>query len=104
MKTAIAASGDSKESLMDKRFGRCPFFCIYDSESGDISFHNNPGFEAQEGAGPVAVQYLVNEGVQKIVAAEFGGKVKPVLEELKIQMIMMQDERTVEDLINQLSK
>ena len=104
MKTAIAASGDSKESLMDKRFGRCPFFCIYDDENGDIVFQKNHGLDAQEGAGPVAVQLLVNEGVQKIVAAEFGGKVKPVLEELKIQMIMMQDERSIEDVINQLSK
>ncbi|PLW95470.1 MAG: diguanylate cyclase [Marinilabiliales bacterium] len=104
MKTAISASGDSKESLMDKRFGRCPYFCIYDDESKGYSFHKNPGFEAQEGAGPVAVQFLVNEGVQKIVAAEFGGKVKPVLEQLQIQMIMMQGDRTIEDLINQLKK
>lgn len=104
MKTAIAASGETKESMMDKRFGRCPFFCIYDDESNTESFYKNLGHDAQEGAGPVAVQFLANQNVQKIVAPEFGGKVKPVLDQLGIQMIIMQEEKTVGDIINQLAK
>lgn len=105
MKIAISASGDTIQSVMDQRFGRCPYFCVYDNESKEYAFHKNPACEAQSGAGPLAVQFLAKIGVGKIVAAEFGGKVKPVLEDLKIQMIIMNQEgRSMEEIVTLLNK
>lgn len=104
MKTAITSSGKTVDSMMDKRFGRCPFFCIFDDETSEYSFHKNPGVEAQGGAGPMAVQFLAKLGVGKVIAAEFGGKVKGTFEELNIQMLIQQEEKTIEKIIELVKK
>ena len=105
MKIAITASGNTVKSVMDQRFGRCPFFCIYDNESKEYTIHENPACEAQSGAGPMAVQFLAKLEVNKVVAAEFGGKVKSVLEDLKIQMVLMkQEDRSMEEIVALLNK
>ena len=33
MKIAITSTGDSQDSKLDERFGRCSFFVVYDTES-----------------------------------------------------------------------
>lgn len=104
MKTAITSNGKTIDSMMDKRFGRCPFFCIFDDETSEYSFHKNPGIEARGGAGPMAVQFLAELGVEKVIAAEFGGKVKGTFDELKIQTLINQDEVKIEKIIESLKK
>ena len=50
MKIAITSSGNTLKSNLDKRFGRCSFFAIYDTETKDVEFISNPNKEAEEGA------------------------------------------------------
>lgn len=88
MKIAIVANGNLKKSMMDKRFGRCLNFCVFDDESKTVNFYKKPGHVAQEGTSPVAAQFLVNEDVKKIIASKFRGKVKTMLEQLQIQMVL----------------
>ncbi len=105
MKVAITSSGNSLESNIDKRFGRCSFFVIYDTEVQSIEFIPNPSKESMEGAGPAAVQLVASKGVAKVVSGEFGGKVKSLFDSLKIQLIIFQDEeKKVQDIINKLKQ
>lgn len=105
MKIAITSMGNSLESKLDQRFGRCGFFVIYDTETRGVEFIPNPNKEAQEGAGPASVQLVASRNVGKIVSGEFGIKIKSLLDSLKIQMIILkQPEKSISEIIEMLNK
>lgn len=91
MKVAITSTGNTTDSNLDTRFGRCAFFVIYDTVSMSMEYIPNPAKEVDEGAGPKAVQLIASRGVQKVVSGEFGIKIKPLLDSLKIQMIVIKE-------------
>ncbi len=104
MKIAITSQGNSLDSLVDQRFGRCAYFAFYDTESKELEFVENAGKNAEEGAGPTAVAFVANKGVHKIVAGEFGFKIKDMLKELNIQMIIMKEDKTIREVVDLLTK
>lgn len=91
MKIAITSTGDTVNSTIDSRFGRCTFFAIHDTETKSTEFFINPSKEVQEGAGPAVVQFVAAHKVNKIVSGEFGMKIKSLLESLNIEMIINKD-------------
>ena len=62
MKVAITSSGKELTSLPDKRFGRCNYFVIYDTENDSVEVVDNPNRDYNEGAGPAAVQLIASKG------------------------------------------
>ena len=105
MKVAITSTGNSLESTLDQRFGRCAFFVVYDTESKATEFIPNPNAEAESGAGPASVQLIASKGVKKIVSGEFGLKIKPILDSLKIQMIVLKEpEKKINEIIEMLNQ
>lgn len=94
MKIAITSTGDTVDSTIDSRFGRCTFFAIHNTDTKSTEFFLNPSKEAQEGAGPAAVQFVAAHKVSKIVSGEFGMKIKSLLESLNIEMITNKDSAT----------
>jgi predicted Fe-Mo cluster-binding NifX family protein len=104
MKVAITSTGNTLESKLDQRFGRCSYFVIYDLETKGIEFIPNPNKDAQEGAGPASVQTVASRNVQKIISGEFGIKIKSLLDSLKIQMIVLKEpDKKIEEIINMLN-
>ncbi len=104
MKVAITSTGQSLESTIDQRFGRCAFFVIYDTETGGVEILPNPNRDAEEGAGPASVQLVASKEVQKIVSGEFGVKIKSLLDSLKIQMVVYKEpDKTVKSVIYMLN-
>ena len=103
MKVAITSSGDSFESTIDKRFGRCAYFVIFDTESKASEFIPNPHINASEGAGPASVQLLAEKKVEKIISGEFGLKIKSLLDSLKIQMIIIKEPKSVREITEMLN-
>ena len=99
MKVAITSSGATADALLDQRFGRCAYFAIYDTDSKDLQFIENPNLNAEEGAGPASVALVANQQVGKIVSGEFGFKIKGMLNDLHIQMVMMKEEKTIADIV-----
>ena len=104
MKAVITSTGNLIESTIDHRFGRCAYFVIYDTESKAIEYIPNPNKDAEEGAGPASVQLVASRNVNMIISGEFGLKIKPLLDSLKIQMIAIKDSnRKIKDIIEMLS-
>lgn len=104
MKIAITSTGDTLNSTIDSRFGRCAFFAIYDTETKSTEFIFNPIKDTQEGAGPAAVQFVAAHKVSKIVSGEFGMKIKSLLDSLKINMIILKDpKKRIKDIIEILN-
>ena len=101
MKIAITSTGNSLESKIDQRFGRCAYFVVYDLETKGIEYIPNPNVDALEGAGPASVQVVASRGVSKIISGEFGVKVKSLIDSLKVQMIVIKEpEKTINEIIN----
>jgi predicted Fe-Mo cluster-binding NifX family protein len=93
MKIAITSKGNSPDSYLDHRFGRCGYFIIYDTESGAMEIIPNPNKDREEFAGPASVQLVATKNVNKIISGEFGIKIKSQLDSLKIQMIILEEQK-----------
>lgn len=104
MKIAITSKGNSLESFIDQRFGRCAYFVVYDTETKAMEFIPNPNQDVENGAGPASVQLVATRNVGKVISGEFGMKIKPLLDSLKIQMIVVRNsERTIHEIIDMLN-
>ncbi|MDD2278074.1 MAG: NifB/NifX family molybdenum-iron cluster-binding protein [Bacteroidales bacterium] len=104
MKVAITSTGNTLDSKVDERFGRCTYFVVYDTETKSVEFIPNPNKEAENGAGPASVQLVASRNAEKIVSGEFGMKIKSLVDSLKIQMIVVKDQnKTIADVIEMLN-
>lgn len=104
MKIAITSTGNSPESNLDSRFGRCSYFVVYDTESKATEFIPNPNKESVEGAGPASVNLVASRGVSKVVSGEFGAKVKSIFDSLQIQLVVLDEpEKRISEIIELLN-
>lgn len=103
MKVVITSTGNTLESTLDTRFGRCAYFFIYDIENKVMEFIPNTNAAIDEGAGSASVQFVVSKNVKKIISGEFGLKIKSVLDSLRIQMIVLKNpEKKIKEIIEML--
>jgi predicted Fe-Mo cluster-binding NifX family protein len=104
MKVAITSTGNSIESMLDERFGRCSYFVIYNTESKSTEIVPNPNKDAENGAGPASLQLVASHNAEKIVSGEFGTKIKSLADSLKIQLGVVKEPKKVKDIIEMLNK
>lgn len=91
MKIAISASGKNAESLLDKRFGRCEYFQIHDTESGEIKVLDNNGQNSSGGAGIAASNQLIDEDVDVIITGSLGPNAFELIEKSEIKAYKCDD-------------
>ncbi len=87
MKIAIATVEKDINSEMDERFGRGAYFAIINARTWEAEFLENPSKDSQSGAGVKAVEFIISKGIDKIIAKEFGPKVKNLLEKAGIDYV-----------------
>ena len=104
MKVAITSTGNSPDSKLDSRFGRCSYFVVFDTESQSTEFIPNPNMENIEGAGPASAQLVASKGAKKVISGEFGAKVKSLFDSLQIQLIVLNDaDKKISEIIELLN-
>ncbi len=104
MKTIITAKDKQRDAGFDLRFGRGAYFCLYNSETGDIEFIENKNAQAQGGAGTKTAEMMVELGVGKVISGDFGPKAKALLNEFKIQMVVYQDDnKSINEIIEMMA-
>ncbi|OPX90034.1 MAG: Dinitrogenase iron-molybdenum cofactor [Pelotomaculum sp. PtaB.Bin104] len=75
MKIAISAQGQDLESFVDQRFGRCSWFAIIDTETGDYqAVANEQNLNAAQGAGIQSAEIVSRNGVEAVVTGHCGPK------------------------------
>jgi predicted Fe-Mo cluster-binding NifX family protein len=75
MKVAITSKGETLDSEMDPRFGRCAYFIIIDADEVDnYEAISNEAVTAPGGAGVMAAQTVIDKGVEAIISGNFGPK------------------------------
>ncbi len=97
---AICASGDNSTAMVDGRFGRCPFFMIWDTEASEFKSMKNTGIEAAHGAGTGAAQVLLQNKVGVILTTRIGPKAFQVLNSAGIKIYQGQDNMSVQALLD----
>lgn len=72
MKLCITSIGKEKNALSDQRFGRCPYFVIFDTEDKSYKAVENNGMVSSQGAGIAAAQQIIDEKVDAIITGHMG--------------------------------
>ncbi len=104
MKYAISVQQDNEQTLMDRRFGRCPFFYIYDSDQNAGQFVENPGALLDHGAGLKSAQFVADHGVAQVVTGEVGPKSKEILDKVRIPFILESEEMSLSSILTEITK
>ena len=74
MKVAITSKGLNLDSDVSLVFGRSPYFTIAELNDGEIievSYVDNPA-KNEMGAGSIAAQFIVDQGVEAVILGELG--------------------------------
>jgi predicted Fe-Mo cluster-binding NifX family protein len=80
MKIVVTSTGNSLESEVDQRFGRAPYFIVYDIDEDAFSvIDNKQNIETASGAGIQSAQNIINSGAQTVITPNCGPKAFRVL-------------------------
>lgn len=75
MKIVITSQGPELSSPMDQTFGRCKQFLLVDTETGEVSAHDNKqNLQAAQGAGIQSAQLVAGLGAKAVVTGNVGPK------------------------------
>ncbi|WMJ87969.1 NifB/NifX family molybdenum-iron cluster-binding protein [Anaerocolumna sp. MB42-C2] len=85
MKIAVSAIGKEKESLLDRRFGRCEYFLIFDMETGNIKAIGNDGLSSGGGAGIAAASQIIEENISAVITGNLGPNAFELMEKAGIK-------------------
>jgi len=100
MRIAIASlDGGGLNDMVSQQFGRCPAFTIVDvinSKIANVRVVPNPAANAPRGAGVQAAQLMINEGVNVVIAGNFGPNAALLLSQSGILMIPLAGVRVEE--------
>jgi predicted Fe-Mo cluster-binding NifX family protein len=89
MKVAIPSTQPTEKAFMEARFGRAPYFMVYDTDAGSWeSIENKTNLNASQGAGIQTAEMLVKNGVGAVLAGHCGPKAFRVLQSAGIMVFM----------------
>ncbi len=103
MIVAIAANENHLKTIVDLHFGRCNWYCLYDTETHKSLFIENPVKHHQEKAGCDAAELLVGKNISMAIAGRFGSKVIDVFRKNNIQMVIPETQQTLTEIINHIN-
>jgi predicted Fe-Mo cluster-binding NifX family protein len=99
---AITSTGKTEKSFMDLRFGKCENVVVFNVTSNQYSVIENP-FKESENSGIQLIGYLKELQVTSIITGEVGPKVSALLENEKLQLILLPEERIkVEEIMDRI--
>jgi predicted Fe-Mo cluster-binding NifX family protein len=87
MKIAISSSGTDQSAQVDPRFGRCQYFIIVDTDSGETEAIPNAAQSAGGGAGIQAAQTVADHGAETVLTGNVGPNAHRALQAAKITVI-----------------
>jgi predicted Fe-Mo cluster-binding NifX family protein len=87
LKIAVSTVGDSLDSQIDPRFGRCPYFVIVDANTMGFEAIPNTSQYASSGAGIQAAQTITNKGVRLVLTGSVGPNAFQVLSSAGVEII-----------------
>jgi predicted Fe-Mo cluster-binding NifX family protein len=87
MKICVTSQGDSLDSQVDSRFGRCQNFIIIDSETLEFEAVTNPNIDGMGGVGVQSGQFMSEKGVKTVLTGNVGPNAFETLKAANIEVI-----------------
>jgi predicted Fe-Mo cluster-binding NifX family protein len=87
MKIAVSCSGTDQSARVDPRFGRCHYFLIIDTESGESEAVANSAQTSGGGAGPQAAQTVADQGAHTVLTGNVGPNAMRALQAADIEVV-----------------
>lgn len=99
MKIAITSTGSSPKNDVESRFGRTPWFLVYDTEtSAWTPVENTDSGAMAHGAGIQTAEKLAKSGSKVVITGSCGPKAMQTLQAAGVQ-VFLGDARTVEEAL-----
>ncbi|NMA93145.1 MAG: dinitrogenase iron-molybdenum cofactor biosynthesis protein [Clostridiales bacterium] len=86
MKIVIPVDEKTLDSGVCASFGRAPYFLIYDMETKENNFIDNPAAKSTGGAGIKAAQLIIDNGAKALLTPRLGQNAAEVLEAAEIKL------------------
>lgn len=96
---ALCSTGNTIDSPVDDRFGRASNFVFYNTTDSQITSIKNEAKTAKGGAGALAVQQLVNNKAELLIAPEVGPQALEALKKFNIPAYKQAMSKTVKEAI-----
>jgi len=104
MKTVVTAQGQDLDSMVDPRFGRCSWFIVADTGTGQFkAVSNEKNNESSQGAGIQAANNVARLGAQSVITGHCGPKAFRVLQAAGIK-VYTGDGGTVSEMLDRFKK
>ncbi len=87
MKICITSQGNTLESQVDPRFGRCQYFVVHDTETSQSEFIDNKNKDGMGGVGVQSGQMIIEKGVKAVLTGNVGPNAYRTLEAGNIEII-----------------
>ena len=103
MRIAGTSAGNEPDSNVDDRFGRCPFFMIYDTEKKGYESVDNRGNAGGGGAGISTAQSIMDLNVSAVITSNLGPNAYRVLNAGGIEVYLCPGV-TIADAVDKFNK
>jgi predicted Fe-Mo cluster-binding NifX family protein len=96
----VTSSGNSIDSVLDPRFGRCSYFVISDLKTNEHSIIENAAGSSGGGAGISSGQLMVEKNVEVIITGNVGPNAMNVLKTAGIEIYRGENTSVNENIEN----
>ncbi len=86
-KVCVTSTGSDLDAPVDRRFGRCAYFIIVDTETMQYESISNVAASASGGAGIQAAQIMASNDVDVVITGSVGPNAYPALANSDIRMM-----------------
>jgi len=83
----ISSQGNTLDSQVDPRFGRCQYFIIVDTDTLEFESVKNPNIDAMGGAGIQSGQLIASKNVKAVLTGNVGPNAFQTLQAVGIEVI-----------------
>ena len=101
MKIAITSTGNTVDSKLDQRFGRCAYFLIVDDDK--LEAINNSAIASGGGAGIAAAQSVIDNKANVLITGNVGPNAFNTLQAAGIEVYMAQN-GAITDILEQFKQ
>lgn len=87
MTICITADGDNLNANVDLRFGRCPYFILYDTDTDQFEAIPNTNAEGMGGVGVQNATMITEKGGEVVITGNLGPNASQVFQQAGIKTI-----------------